>query len=165
MIGEDVIGGLSLFDKGFEDTVHSVDLRPGYGDTLSGGGKKFLVPALGESSIIVVLISDVTAVAWLVTTVADKRSLFHPGAMLEDERSAYLITKMTVSAQVVTDNELAADIGFSAVKPMDTEVVGIVERTPVPGVKGTMEFYFLGDRSGILAKIFGDVLESLSFVQ
>ena len=154
-----------MFDKRFKDTVHSVDLRPCYGDALSGGGKKFLVLTLGESSIIVVLISDVTAISWNVTAVTDKGSLFHPGTTLKDERTACLITEVAVSAEIVADDQLAADIGFSAAEAMDTEVIGIVERTPVPGVKGTMEFYLLGDCSGILAKVSGDILERFPFVQ
>ena len=165
MVGEDVIRRLTLFDKGPEDEIHSVNLRPGHGDALSGGGKKFLVLALSESSIIVVLIRDMTAISWLVTAVTDKGSLFHSGTMLEDEVPAGLVTEVAVAAQIVTDDELAADICFSAAEPMDTEVVGVVERTPVPGVKGAMEFHFLGDRSRILAEVSCDILESFSFVQ
>ena len=165
MIGKDVIRRLALFYKGFEDTVHLMELCLRYSDALSGGGKKFFVLTLGESSIIVVLISDVTAISGNVTAVTDKGSLFHPGTTLKDERTACLITEVAVSAEIVADDQLAADIGFSAAEAMDTEVIGIVERTPVPGVKGTMEFYLLGDCSGILAKVFGDIFERLPIVQ
>jgi hypothetical protein len=72
---------------------------------------------------------------------------------------------VAVPAEVITDDELAADIGPFAGKTFGAEVVRIVERSDVPGVKGTMKLHLLGDGGGILAEISGDVLKGSVFVQ
>ena len=106
-----------------------------------------------------------TAVAGLITAVADKGSFFHPGAVFQNEPIAGLITEMAVSAEVVTDDELTADVGSFAGKAFGTEVVRIIERSYVPGIKGTMELHFFGDGGGILAKILCDILKGCSLIQ
>ena len=85
--------------------------------------------------------------------------------MFKHKAFAVLVAYMTGVAEVVTDDQLIADVGFSAAEPMDTEVVGVIEGSPVPGIEGTMEFHLFGDRGGILAEVSGDVLKGRILIQ
>ena len=85
--------------------------------------------------------------------------------MFKHKAFAVLVAYMTGVAEVVTDDQLIADIGSFTAEAMDAEVVGVVERTFVPGVERPVPADFFGDGGGILAEIFGDILERLTLVQ
>ena len=120
---------------------------------------------MSERSIVIILVGDVAAMTRLVTAIADIGSLFHTSAVLQNEVFACLIAEMTASAGGVTDNKLLADIGFSAGEAVDTEVVGIVERTSVPGIEGTMKFHLFRDGSGIFTQELSDILKRNVLIQ
>ena len=106
-----------------------------------------------------------TGRSFFLTAVADKRSIIDPGALFKHKVLTVLVAYVTGAAEVVTDDQLIADIGSFTAEAMDAEVVGIVERTSVPRVERPVPADFFGDGGRILAEIFGDILERLTLVQ
>ena len=74
-----------------------------------------------------------------ITAVADERGLIEPFAAFTLEVLTYLIAFMTAAALAVTDEELIAYIGLSAVETLHAEVLGIIEGTLVPSIHRTMQ--------------------------
>ena len=115
--------------------------------------------------VVVVLCLDRTLVPCLWAAIADKRRLFDPLAVFPLKITADVVAAMTGPASGVTDEELVAGVCLSAGKSVDAEVVRIVETSAVPGIDGAVFPDFSGDSGRILAEVFCNVPEGLSFIQ
>ena len=81
---------------------------------------------------------DRTLVRLPGTAIADKRSLFNTITMLTDKVLTDIVAAVTGSAFRITDEQLVAGIRFSAMIPMNAEVVGIIETSAIPGINDPM---------------------------
>lgn len=165
MIGEDVIGRLSLHDKRLDDVIHPVDLRSGLVDPFPRGSSKFLILALGKMGVVIVFVRDCTAVFLFRTAVADVGSLVELAALFLLKAFVDLIAPMTGSTLPVTKKKLFADVGEFAAKTVNTEVIRVGKTALVPCVSAAVKPHFLGDGGRIFAKELGDILERKSFIK
>ncbi|MFQ7179783.1 MAG: hypothetical protein ACLRQV_01720 [Hungatella sp.] len=55
MVGEDHVGGLSLFDQRSDNRINVVHFGSGFINTSPGRGREFFVMALGSMSIVIIL--------------------------------------------------------------------------------------------------------------
>jgi hypothetical protein len=129
-------------------------------DSFSGTAEKFFVLSVCGASVVDVFGWDRASIARFPAAVADIGSLVQPRAAFTLEPAAYLIALVTGPAFLVTNNYLLTNIGFSAVKAMDTKVVGIIETPLVPGVLDPVKPDLFGDRCRVFAQVFCDLLEA-----
>ena len=134
MVRQDHVRGLPLSDQRTDDPVDLVKFVLRQVDSFSGGSEQFLIVTLGSPGIISVLRMDRTLVRLFCAAVADKRSLFDAGTMPSDKVFADIVAAVTGPAFRIADDQLSAGIRFSAMIPMNAEVVGIVETSAVPGI-------------------------------
>ena len=98
------------------------------------------------------------------TAVADIRSLIKPVAAFPAEVRAGLVAGRTGGTFDVTQNDLAAYIGLSAVIAVYAEVVGIVKSAFVVPVAETVVSDLFGDGGRVLAEESGDILKGGTLV-
>ena len=101
----------------------------------------------------------------LCASVADVRGSVKVGAAFPLKVRAGLVAGGARSALHTAEDDLAADVGLSAVIAVDAEVVGIVEGALVIPVGEAVSPDFLGDGGRILAQEPCDILERSSLIQ
>ena len=72
---------------------------------------------------------------------------------------------MAGPAPGIADNELVTGVGLFTVDAMDTEVIRVVEASPVPGIDPPVPKDLFRDSSGIFAKKAGNVRDRHTIVQ
>ena len=165
VVGEDLIRGLPLCDQRGDDHILLPEFMLCQADAGTGILQTFPVLSVSKLSIIAVLMSDGAVVDRPGTAVADIRSLIKPVAAFPAEVGTGLVAGRTGGTFDVTQNDLAAYIGLSAVIAVYAEVVGIVKSAFVVPVAEAVVSDLFGDGGRILAEESGDILKGGTLVQ
>ena len=165
MVGDDLIRRLSLEHKRRDDTILFTPFMTRHVDPGAGINELFAVHPVGVYGIVSVLARDRAPADRLRAPIADIWCLIQTVAALPDKAGAVLVTDSTGTALNATENDLVAYVGLLAVVSMDTKIMCIIKRALAIQVVCSVESDLLGDRSGILTKVFGDLLERQAFIQ
>lgn len=165
MIGQDMIGGLSLLNERGYNSVFLVKLLPGQVDAGPGIMKPFPVLSVRKTWIVNVFVGNGTVIDFFVTTITDIRSFFQSAAEFFVEVFTGLIAGGTGGAFDAAQNDFSAGIGLATVITMDTEVLGIIKGAFMIPVREPVGFHFFRDRGRVLAKKPGDILKGSAFIQ
>ena len=164
VVGQDLIRGLPLCDQRGDDHILLPEFMLGQGDAGTGLLQTFPILSVSELSVIAVLMGDGAVAGRLGAAVADIRGLIKPVAAFPAEVRAGLVTGRAGGTFDVTQNDLAAYIGLSAVIAVYAEVVGIVKSAFVVPVAEAVVSDLFGDGGRILAEESGDVLKGGTLV-
>ena len=137
----------------------------GHVDPGTGITEFFTIFSVCKTGVIDVLVGNGAVIDLLIAAIADIGGFVQSVTAFLFKIGACLITGRAGSTFDATENDLAAGIGLSAVITVDTEVPGIVKSALMIPVRQTMCLHFFRDGSGIFAQVFGNVLESRSFIQ
>ena len=109
----------------------------------TGIAEFFTVFSVCKAGIIGVLVGNSTVADLLITAIADIRGFVKSVTAFFFKIGACLVTGGAGSTFNATKNDLAADISFSAVIPVDTEVLGIIKSALMIPIRKTVCFDFL----------------------
>ena len=118
-----------------------------------------------KDSIVVVFVGNGTAVDSFRAAIAYIGCLVQTVAAFPDKVGACLVAGGTGMALNTAEDNLPTGIRFMTVIAFLTEVLFVDERALVVPVRISMEADFLGDRSRILTKESGDVLQGGAVVE
>ena len=159
MIDEDLVRRLSLKDQRSNDGIFFPEIMFCHVDAGTGVLQSLLIFPLGEDGVIAVLLCNWTLADLFVTAVTDIGCLVKSPAAFPDEVFTGLVAGGTGMALNTAEDNLPTGIRFMTVIAFLTEVLFVDERALVVPVRISMEADFLGDRSRILTKESGDVLQ------
>lgn len=131
----------------------------------SGGCTEFFVESLGCFGVVIIFGLYGAFVSWFFTAIAYERRLLNLTAMFPFKITADIVAFVAGPAFGITNNKLSAGIGLFTMEAVDTKIIRVIKRAPVPRIDGSVPPYFFGDSGGILAEIFGDLTERLSFIK
>ena len=151
MIGEDHVGGLSLFDQRSDNRINVMHFGSGFINTSPGRGTEFFVMALGSMSIVIILRWYGAQVFLSGAAITDKGSPVQPSAGFLFKPRAHHVTFMAGTAQSITDDDLLTCICLFAAESVDTEVIRIIKASLIPCILDPMYPDLLGDSGRILA--------------
>ena len=138
MIGEDHVGGLSLFDQRSDNRINAVHFGSGFINTSLGRGMVFFVMTLGSMSIVIILCWYGAQVFLSGTAITDKGIPVQPSAGFLLKPGAHHVTFIAGTAQRITDADLLTCICFFTAEPVDTKVIRIIKDSLVPCVLDSM---------------------------
>lgn len=165
MVGQDMVGGLSLGDQRGDDLVFLMQFPSGHIDPASGIPELFTVFPVGKTSIVLIFMGDRTMIDFFRAPITDIRSLFQPAAAFFFKVFAGLVTGRAGSTFHPAEDDLATGVGLLTVITVDTEVMGIVESAFVVPVGESVCLNFFRDSGRILTEEACDILKGSSFTQ
>ena len=131
MVRNNLIRRLSLIDQRGYQLVFYCQFGLSHIDTTSGSAEDFPVFAVGKARIVQILVGNGAFMEWFVTAITDIRSFVQSAAALLNKIPACFVAGRTGSALDFTEDNLAANISFPAMIPVDAEVVCIEKRSLV----------------------------------
>lgn len=165
MIGQDHVRRLSLFDQRCNDFINLVKPFSGQVNSGSGRSEAFFINPLGCFSIVNIFGLNGAFVSWRFAAIAYERSLFNLSAVFPLKLAAYIIAFMAGPAFGITDYKFPAGIRLPTVEAVNAKVIGVIKTAAVPCIDNPVSPYFFGDGRRVLAKIFGNLAEGLSFIK
>ena len=138
MIGEDHVGGLSLFDQRSDNRINMVHFGSGFINTSPGRGTEFFVMALGSMSIVIILRWYDAQVFLSGAAITDKGIPVQLSAGFLLKPRAHHVTFMAGTAQSITDDDLLTCICPFAAESVNTEVIRISKASLSPCVLDPM---------------------------
>jgi len=165
MIGDDLIRGLPLENKGSDDLIHFPETAFRSVDTGAGIGQGFPVLTVCKGRIIPVFVGDRTMVDLFLTAVAYIRCLQQAVTAFQYEIPAMLVACGAGTTFDPADPDIATRVGLVAVVSMDAEIFAVVEGSLMVPVVHPVLSNFPRDRGRILTKIFRDFFERHFLIQ
>ena len=95
----------------------------------------------------------------LFAAIADIRRMLYLIAAFTFKAGAYAVAFVAGAAFRIADNQLVTGVCLFAAIPMDTEVIGVVEASSVPGIDPSVTKDFLRYGCRVLTEITGYIRE------